>query len=331
MKPMNAVISFPLLTLLFSTALLATPVQAQEQPRIRRIGFLIASSASSQEPRLQAFRQGLSELGYAIGKNIALEVRSGEGKADQLATAAEELVRLNVEVVVSGGPTSTKALQRATNTVPIVLTLEGDPVGDGLVQSLAKPGGNITGLSTVAPELGGKRLELLKEIIPNLSRVAAFYAANQRDSAHVKAVDNAARLLRLQLQKYELRHGSEIAFVFNAAAKKRAGAVLAIATAVLLTHRKQVAELAIHHQLPTVFSREEFVEAGGLMHYAASTSDISRRAATYVDKILKGVKPADLPIEQPRKFDFAINLTTAKQIGLTIPPNVLARADRVIR
>jgi putative ABC transport system substrate-binding protein len=310
---------------------LCPSIEAQEQAKIRRVGFLIASSATSQEPRLQAFRQGLTELGYIIGKNIALEVRSGEGKPDKLTAAANELTHIKPDVIVSGGPTSTRALRRTTSTIPIVLTLEGDPVGDGLVQSLAKPGGNITGLSTLAPELGGKRLELLKEVIPTLSRIAAFYSPEQRDSPQANEIRHAAHLLGLQLQKYELRHGSEIESAFIAASRERAGALLALATAVLLTHRNQVAELATHHQLPSMFSREEFVEAGGLMHYAANTNDLSRRAATYVDKILKGVNPASLPIEQPRKFDFTINLKTAKQIGLTIPPNVLARADRVIR
>jgi putative ABC transport system substrate-binding protein len=310
---------------------LCPSIEAQEQAKIRRVGFLIASAASSQEPRLQAFRQGLTELGYIIGKNIALEVRSGEGKPDKLTAAAKELTHIKPDVIVSGGPTSTRALLKATRTIPIVLTLEGDPVGDGLIQSLAKPGGNITGLSTLAPELGGKRLELLKEVVPKLSQVAAFYAPEQIDSPQAKEVDHAARILGLQLQKYELRRASEIEPAFTAASKERAGALLALATAVLLTHRKQVAELAILRHLPSMFSREEFVAAGGLMYYAASTTDLSRRAATYVDKILKGTKPADLPVEQPTKFELVINLRTANQIGLVIPPHVLARADRVIR
>jgi putative ABC transport system substrate-binding protein len=305
--------------------------RAQQPEKIRRIGFLLASSTSSQEPRLQAFTQGLRELGYVIGKNIAIEIRSGEGKADQLVAEANELARLKVEVIVSGGPTSTRAARKATSTIPIVVTLEGDPVGDGLVESLARPGGNITGLSTLSQELGGKRLELLKEIVPRLSRVAVFYSIGQRNAAQENEVDTAARVLGLELKKFKLRDSNDIESVFQAAVKERAGAVLAQAMAVLLSHRRRVAETAIHRQLPTMFAREEFVDAGGLVHYAASTSDLSRRAATYVDKILKGAKPADLPIEQPTKFELVINLKTAKQIGVTIPPNVLARADRVIK
>jgi putative ABC transport system substrate-binding protein len=211
------------------------------------------------------------------------------------------------------------------------MTLEGDPVGDGLAASLARPGGNITGLSTMGPELSGKRLELLKEMIPKISRVAVFYSASPQNAPLSSEVDVAAKSLGLRLQKLELRGPTDIDTAFRAATRERAGAALARAAAVLLSQRTRVAELAIKSRLPMIFGREEFVEAGGLAIYAASTADLSRRAATYVDKILKGTKPADIPVEQPMKFELVFNLKTAKQIGITIPPNVLVRADRVIR
>jgi putative ABC transport system substrate-binding protein len=323
-----ALIGLACCTLLFALCISA---EAQQPPKIPRIGFLIASSAAAQEPRLRAFKRGLRELGYIEGSNIAIEVRSGEGKPEQLPMAAAELVTLNVQVIVSGGPASTRAAKQTTNTIPIVMTLDSDPVRDGLVVSLARPGGNITGLSTLGPDLSGKRLELLREIAPRLSRVAVFYSTDTRNLPQWNEIDDAGRALGLQLQKLELQGPKDIDAAFQAAIKEHSGAVLAQAPAILLSQRTRVAELAIKSRLPTIYSREEFVQAGGLMHYAPSTSDLSRRAATFVDKILKGAKPADLPVEQPTKFELVINLKTAKQIGLTISPNVLARADRVIR
>jgi putative tryptophan/tyrosine transport system substrate-binding protein len=316
--------------LLFASWALAA---AQQRPqKVPKIGFLIASSAASQAPRLEAFKKGLRELGYVEGRDIVIEVRSGEGKSEQLPTAAADLVKQQVKVIVSGGPTSTRAAKQATTTIPIVMTLEGDPVGDGHVTSLARPGGNITGLSNQSTELSGKRLELLKEIIPKLSRVAVFHSdAASRSAPLSNEIDAAATVLRIRLQKFELRGPNDIEPAFHAATKERAGAILAQAAAVLLSQRSQVTELAIKNRLPAIFGREEFVQVGGLAVYAASTADLSRRAAIYVDKILKGANPAELPVEQPTKFEFVINLKTAKQIGLTIPPNVLARADRVIR
>jgi putative ABC transport system substrate-binding protein len=318
--------------LLITVLLITGLVEAQQPPKkISRVGFLIASSASSQVPRLEAFKRGMRELGYVEGQNIIIEIRSGEGKAELLPKAATELVNLKVDVIVSGGTTSTRALKQATSTIPIVMTLEGDPVGDGLAASLARPGGNITGLSTMGPELSGKRLELLKEMIPKISRVAVFYSASPQNAPLSSEVDVAAKSLGLRLQKLELRGPTDIDTAFRAATRERAGAALARAAAVLLSQRTRVAELAIKSRLPMIFGREEFVEAGGLAIYAASTADLSRRAATYVDKILKGTKPADIPVEQPMKFELVFNLKTAKQIGITIPPNVLVRADRVIR
>jgi len=305
---------------------------AQQGKRLPRVGFLIASSAGSQTPRLEAFKRGLRELGYVEGQNILLDIRSGEGNPEQISIAAAELVNLKVDVIVSGGPTSTRAAKQATSTIPIVLTLEGDPVADGLVASLARPGGNITGLSTLAPELSGKRLELLREMVPKLSRVAVLASRDLPNySLQKEEIEAAAKALRLQLQILELKDPKDLEAVFQAATKGRAGAILAQGAARLLSQRTRVAELAVKHRLPAIYPREEFVEAGGLVVYAPSTSDLSRRAATYVVKILKGAKPADLPVEQPTKFEFVINLKTAKQIGLTIPPNVLARADRGIR
>jgi putative ABC transport system substrate-binding protein len=312
--------------------ILAFSAAAQQQRKIPRVGFLIASSASSQASRLAAFKRGLRELGYVEGQNIAIEIRSAEGKPEQLHIAAVELVNLKLEVVVSGGPTSTRALKAATSSIPIVMTLESDPVRDGLVTSLARPGGNITGLSTLSPELAGKRLELLRESVPNLSRVAVIASRDLLgDHAQVKQMEVTAKALIIRLQMLELQDPKDIERAFQLATKERADAVLAQAPAVMLSQRTRVAELAVKTHLPTIYSREEFVQAGGLMHYAPSTSDLSRRAATFVDKILKGAKPADLPVEQPTKFELVVNLNAAKQIGLTIPPNVLARADRVIR
>ena len=322
------ILAVTITTVLFALYSWAAAAQSNRTPRI---GFLIASSPSSQEPRLQAFKRGLRELGYIEGQNIFLDIRSGEGKPDQVSVAAAELVNLKVDAIVSGGPASTRAAKQATSTIPIVLTLESDPVADGLVASLARPGGNITGLSTLAPELSGKRLELLKEMVPKLSRVAVLASRDLPSySLQKEEMEAAAKALRVQLQILEVKDPQDIEAAFQAATKGRAGAILAQAAARLLSQRTRVAELAIKHRLPAIYSREEFVEAGGLVVYAASTADLSRRAATYVDKILKSAKPADLPVEQPMKFDFVINLNTAKQIGLRIPPNVLARADRVV-
>ncbi len=307
------------------------PAQAQQTKKLPLVGFLIGSSPSSQQPRLESFKRGLRERGYTEGQNILIELRSGEGKPERLAIVAAELVALKVNIIVTGGPSSTLAAKQVTSMIPIVMTGDSDPVGEGLVASLARPGGNITGLSTLGPELSGKRLEILKEIVPKLSRVAVFSSSQRRNVTTMKEIDAAARALRLQLQDIELQSSNDVEAAFRTAIKGRAQAILALSSAVLLSQRAQIAELAVKHRLPVIYAREEFVEAGGLMHYTPSTSDLSRRAATYVDKILKGANPADLPVEQPMKFEFVVNLKAAKQIGLTIPPNVLVRADKVIR
>jgi putative tryptophan/tyrosine transport system substrate-binding protein len=318
----------------FSAMLFALCVsaQAQEAKKIPRIGFLSTTSPSNVPGRLEAFQQGLRELGYVERKNIVVEYRYAEGKIDRLPMLLDELVRRKVDVLVASGPSPTRAAKKATVTIPIVMTWDYDPVGNGYVASLARPGGNITGLSTLAPEISGKQLELLKEIIPKLSRIAVLGTSTVPGNAEaLKATELAAAALKVQLQYLEVRDRKDIAPVFQAARNGRADAVLALASRVLLTDRTQVAELAVKSRLPAMYGEMEHVEAGGLMTYGVSIPDLFRRAAMYVDKILKGTQPADLPVEQPTKFEFVINLKAAKQIGLTIPPSVLARADKVIR
>jgi ABC-type uncharacterized transport system substrate-binding protein len=306
---------------------------AQQPAKIPRIAHLSGSSLSSMAARIEAFRQGLRELGYVEGKNIVIEWQSAEGKFDRLPALATELVRLRVDIIVSAGPAPTRALKDATTTIPIVFAQEGDPVASGLVASLARPGGNITGLSGLAPELSGKRLELLKEIVPRLSRVAVFRTSTQPGNAQVlKELDLAAGALKVKLQYLDVLDPKDIETAFRAAVKGRAeAALMMVAGAVAGGHRTEILELAVKSRLPVIYATLGSVDAGGLMSYGVNINDLDRRAATYVDKILKGAKPAELAVEQPKKFEFIINLKAAKQIGLTIPPNVLARADRVIK
>jgi putative tryptophan/tyrosine transport system substrate-binding protein len=314
---------------LLGTGAVAT---SQQPGKIPRIGFLGATSPSVESARTEAFRQGLRELGHVEGKNIVIEYRWAEEKFDRLPALAAELVRLNVEIIVTGGSTSTGAAKEATTTIPIVMAQVNDPVGSGFVASLARPGGNITGLSTLAPEISGKQLELLKEIVPRLSRAAVFGTSTAPGNAQaLRETELAAAALGVQLQSLEVRRPKDIESSFRAASKGHANAALVLSSPVLNSQRKQIADLAIKSRLPAIYFNPEFVEDGGLMSYSVSFTDLFRRAATYVDKILKGTKPADLPVEQPTKFEFIINLKAAKQIGLTIPPNVLARADRVIK
>ena len=288
--------------------------------------------ADADPARIEAFRQGLRELGYVEGKNILIEYRYAEGKPDRARALAAELVRLKVDVIVTAGSGATRAAKEATATIPIVMAQDPDPVGNGFVASLARPGGNITGLSNLGPELSGKRLELLKEVIPRLTRVAVFGTSTFPGNAQIlRETELAAGALRVQLQYLDVLDPKDIETAFRAASKGRAEAVLVLAGAVFTSQRTQLADLAVKSRLPAIYYATEFVEDGGLMTYGANRADLDRRAATYVDKILKGAKPADLPVEQPTKFEFIINLKAAKQIGLTIPPNVLARADRVIR
>jgi putative ABC transport system substrate-binding protein len=310
-----------------------SPAQAQQPTKVSRIGYLAGATPSGVSARTRAFQQGLRELGYEEGKNIAIEWRFAEGKLDRLAGLAAELVRLKVDVIVSGGADVTRVVREATVTIPIVMTQDRDPVGSGFVASLARPGGNITGLSLLSPELSGKRLELLKEIVPRLSRVAVFGTSTRPGNAlDLKEIELAAGVLRLKLQHSDVLNPRGIETAFRAAVKGQVGGVLMnVSGPVATSRRPEIAELAVKSRLPVIYSRQEYVEDGGLLSYGVSIKDLDRRAATYVDKILKGAKPADLPVEQPTKFEFIINLKAAKQIGLTIPPNVLARADRVIK
>ena len=266
------------------------------------------------------------------GKNIVIEYRYAEGKFDRLPTLAAELVRLKVDVIVTGGGGLTRAAKEATNTIPIVMAQDTDPVANGFVASLARPGGNITGLSNLSPEISGKQLELLKEIIPKLSRVAVLgTSTNPANARQLKEIELAAGALKVNLQYLAVLSPKDIDTAFRAAVKGRADAVLVLPGSIFNSHRTQIAELAVKSHLPAIYNHSEYVVDGGLMTYSPSLPDLDRRAATYVDKILKGAKPAELPVEQPIKFEFIINLKAAKQIGLTIPPNVLVRADRVIR
>jgi putative tryptophan/tyrosine transport system substrate-binding protein len=308
------------------------PAEAQQSKKVPRIGFLGGASASSYAPRIDAFRQGLNKLGYIEGKNITIEYRYADGKEDRLPVLAAELVGLNVDVIVTSGPQATRPAKEATATIPIVMAFDSDPVGNGFVASLARPGGNITGLSALSPELSGKQLELLKEIIPKLSRVAVLGNSNEpANPKTLREIELAAKAFGVQLQPLDVLGPKDIETAFRAATKRGANALLALASPVLSDHRTQIVDLALKSRLPAIYYRPEFVQAGGLMSYATSFTDLSHRAATYVAKILKGAKPADLPVEQPTKFEFVINLKAAKQIGLTIPPNVLARADKVIK
>ena len=304
---------------------------AQQPGKVPRIGFLGATSAFTEKSRIEAFRQGLHELGYVEGENIVIEWRWAEGKFDRLPVLAAELVRLNVEVIVTGGSTSSGAAKEVTTTIPIVMAQTNDPVGSGFVASLARPGGNMTGLSTFAPELSGKRLELLKEVVPKLSRVAVFGDSTTPGNAQaLKETELAARALKVQLRYLDILGPKDIETAFREASKGRADAVLVLGAPVLISPRRQIADLTVKNRLPAAYPVAEYVEDGGLMSYGVSVSDLYRRAATYVNKILKGAKPADLPVEQPTKFELAINLKTAKALGLTIPQSVLGRADQVI-
>jgi putative tryptophan/tyrosine transport system substrate-binding protein len=330
----TAVPSFLVAVILLAVTVLA---EAQQPKKVPRIGLLIASSPSPASPRVEAFRQGLRDLGYVEGKDIVIEYRYGEGKPDRLPTLAAELVSLKIDIIVTGGSSPTRAAKEATVTIPIVMTQDIDPVGSGFVASLARPGGNITGLSNFAPELSGKRIELLKELAPNISRVAVLGALSLPANAQglnaqaLNEVRLAAEALRVKLQYLDIQNPTDIESAFRAASKGRAEAVLALPGAVLISHRTQIAGFAAKNRLPAIYYAAEFAEDGGLMSYAPNFADLSRRAATYVDKILKGANPADLPVEQPMKFELVINLKAAKQIGLTIPPNVLARADKVLK
>jgi putative ABC transport system substrate-binding protein len=304
-------------------------VEAQQAKKVQRIGFL----GSGTLGQFVAFRQGLRDLGYVDGKNITIEYPKPEGNFSRAPARAAELLRLKVDVIVTSGATDTRAAKEATTTIPIVFLQDPDPIGNGLVTSLARPGGNITGLSSLGADLSGKRLELLKEVLPKLSRVAVLgNSANAGNGIQLRETERAAGTLGLQLQYVDVLNAKDIEAAFREASKERAGAVFVLGFPGPLGERTLLAQHAVKTRLPAIYPQINYVEdAGGLMSYGTSFADLGRRAATYVDKILKGAKPADLPVERPTKFELIMNLKAAKQIGLTIPQNVLARADKVIK
>jgi putative ABC transport system substrate-binding protein len=318
-----------LIWLLATVLLTPSSTQAQQPPKVARVGILFMGG--QDQPHLEALKKGLSELGYSEGKNIVLTYRYADGRNERLQELAKEFVRDKVDVIVTTSTISAQAARQATKTIPIVMT-SGSPLQQGLADSLAKPGGNVTGLSVLPSELSGKRLELLKESFPKAHRVATLWSSQDvLSTRNFKETQDAANSFDMQLQSFELRQVHDIDKAFAEMPSNRADAVLVIISPLVTLHSKRIVDLALKHRLPGMYPTRQFVEESGLMAYGPLISDLYYRAATYVDKILKGVKPADLPIEQPTKFEFIINLKTAKQIGVTIPPHVLARADRVIK
>ena len=309
---------------------LGGPAEAQQTKRVYRIGYL--SPRLGIDSRAEAFRQGLRELGYIEGQNLTIEWRFTQGKTVLFPELAGELVRLKLDCILAIGVPAIGALKQSTDTIPIVMgTIDADPVEQGFVASLARPGGNITGFTGIAYDIAGKRLEFLKETVPKASRAAILVDPSPAADAHVRETDIAARNLRMQLQLLEVREPEGLDNAFKAARRTRAEVLTVVTTGLINSHRPRIINLAANSRLPTMYSSPDFVFEGGLMSYASDPVAQHRRGASYVDKILKGAKPGDLPVEQPTKFELLINLKTAKQIGLTIPPNVLARADRVIR
>jgi ABC-type uncharacterized transport system substrate-binding protein len=308
---------------------LCVSAQAQQTKIVYRVGFL---SPLESPQFFQAFRQGMRELGYVEGQNVRIEYRSAKGTRERFASLATELVRLNVDVIVASSGGAALAAKKATHTIPIVMGQTGDPVAEGLVASLARPGGNVTGLTALATELTGKRLELLKEAVPKATRVGALStpASTETDTA-MTAMEESARPLGINLRRVDVRNAADFEKAFSTMMQNHVGALMVLTGPLLTANRTKIVELTARNKLPAMYGISEFIDAGGLMFYGTSLTDMYHRAATYVDKILKGAKPADLPVEQPKKFEFIINLKTAKQIGLTIPPNVLARADKVIK
>jgi ABC-type uncharacterized transport system substrate-binding protein len=307
------------------------PAEAQQPKKVPRIAYLGGGSAELEKVWLDAFLHGLRELGYFEGKNIVVERRYAGGQYDKLPELATELVRLKVDVILAASTPVAHSAKEATSTIPVVMVV-ADPIGTGLVSSLAKPGGNLTGLSDFHADLITKRLEILKEVVPSASRIAVLSnPGNPSCSLQTKDLAAVAPALGVTLFAVEAKGPDDIAPAFSTMKKQRAGAVLVCGDRLFSTHRRSIFELSTQNRRPAIYSTKEYADAGGLMSYGANFPDLYRRAATYVDKILKGTKPADLPVEQPMKFEFVINLTAAKQIGLTIPPNVLARADKVIK
>jgi putative ABC transport system substrate-binding protein len=313
---------------------LCASVQAQQAAKIPRIGYVSGTgNASDQGPYVEALRQGLRDLGYIEGKNFAIEYRGAEGKLDRLPSLVAELVQLKVDVIVVPILPVIRAAKQLTKTIPVVMVSNADPVATGIVDSLARPGGNITGLATLSRELSGKRLELLKEVVPRLSRVGVLQDADAESTPFdFKEYQAAGRVLKVRVQPLEVKgQAPDLEDAFQATVKARTNALITITSAKLFLQQKRIAELAVKSRLPSMYQGSTWVDSGGLMSYSTNDLDMYRRAATYVDKILKGAKPADVPIEQPTKFEFVINLKTAKALNLTIPQSVLYRADRVIK
>ena len=310
------------------------PLEAQQPTKIPRIGYVSATGSSSDPgPYFEALRQGLRDLGHVDGKNVVIEFRGAEGKPTRIPGLVAELVQLKVDVLVSGNFPAASAAKQTTKTIPIVMVTNEDPVATNLIGSLARPGGNITGIATLQRELGGKRLELLTETVPRILRIGVLReAVSQTGVIGFREYETAARALKIQLQSVEVREPNpDFDGAFQTAVKGRASGLITITNPLVLRYTKRIAELAIKNQFPSMYEGSAWVEDGGLMSFSTDDLDVFRRVATFVDKILKGVRPADLPVEQPTKFELAINLKTARQIGLTIPANVLARADRVIK
>jgi putative tryptophan/tyrosine transport system substrate-binding protein len=311
---------------------LCLPAEAQQAKKIPRLGWLATGSPSATPANREAFHRGLRDLGYVEGQNITIEYRFADGLDERLPNLATELVQLKVDLIVATGTSGVQAAKNATKTIPIVMGNVTEPVGTGLVASLAHPGGNVTGLSNLGSDLGGKQLELLKEAFPKVSRVAVLWdPANAGNALWLEEMKVAAGALRITLQPLEVRRPDDFKLAFSAIKRERAGAFSVLRNGLFNIYRPQIFDFAAKSRLPAMYPQSDYVDAGGLMSYGTNVDDMYRRAATCVDKILKGAKPADLPVEQPMKFEFIVNLKTAKQIGLTIPPNVLARADKVIK
>ena len=329
MKSMIRTIS---LCLLIAALLLTVSIAEAQQPKkVPRIGLLLPYSQPVSPLRINAFRQGLHSLGYTEGKNVVIEYRFAEGKLDRIPDLATELVRLGVDVIVTTSTPGVSAAKNASSTIPIV-SITADPVASGLVESLARPGGNVTGLTNLAPDLSGKRLELLKEAVPRMTRVGFLWnRLSTAASGSVKTTQETANALGLQLQSFEVQNTENFDSAFQTMIRKRAQAFLTSPGPIIFSHQAQIIQFAANNRLPAIYTYSEFVDAGGLSSYNPSYDDLYRRAAIYVDKILKGRKPTDLPVEQPTKFELVINLKAAKQIRLTIPPTILARADKVIK
>jgi putative tryptophan/tyrosine transport system substrate-binding protein len=316
-------------TILLATATFA---QAQQPKKLPRIVLLSVQPPSFLAARFDAFRHGLRDLGYVEGKNIVVEYMHSDGSQDRLPAVMAEVIRRQTDVIVTGGSQATRAAKEGTSTIPIVMAQDNDPLGAGFVASLARPGGNVTGLANLTAELSGKQLELLKEILPKLSRLTVFSDETEPGNPRsLKETESAAKGFGVQLLYVDVQAPKDIDPAFRTAANKRAEALLVLPSPVMNQRRKEIVDLAAKSRLPAIYPRAEYVEDGGLMMYGVNTNDLFRRAAIFVDKILKGAKPGDLPVEQPIKFDLLFNLNAAKKIGLAIPPNVLARADRVIR